>query len=101
MSTNLHAIWDEKIIELQKLSYTEYVAFIARSPDDLIKTWQTKELLDWASESMALRPLVYDLPKKQNKNWEYQYSYKTLKALNQRLEQAGHRLAAVLNNLFG
>lgn len=100
VNTNLHEIWDEKIIELQKLSYTEYVAFIARSPKDIIKTWKTKDVLTWANESMELRPLVYDIPKKQEKYWEYQYSYKTLKVLNERLEKAGHRLALILNSLF-
>lgn len=101
VDSNLHEIWDEKIIELQKLSYTEYVAFIARSPKDLVKTWQTKDVLTWANESMELRPLVYDIPKKTTKYWEYQYSYKTLKVLNEQLEKAGHRLALILNEIFG
>lgn len=98
--SNLHEIWDEKLIELQKLSYTEYVGFIDRTPRDEAAKWATDDIKVWARESMELRPLVYSYPKKREKYWEYQYNYKVIHELNKRLEMAGHRLAYVLNTIF-
>lgn len=98
--SNLHEIWDEKLIEMQKLSYTEYVDFIDRTPRDEVATWATDDLTIWAKESMELRALVYDFPKERKKYWEYQYNYKVIEKLNLRLEMAGHRLAYVLNTIF-
>ncbi len=97
--TNLHEIWDEKIIELEQLSYTEYAAFLERSIE-INKSWEKDPLMTWIAESQALRPLVYDFPAKPARYWEYEYRFKTHKILNERLMQAGIRLASVLNEIL-
>lgn len=95
--TNLHEVWDEKIIELEQLSYTEYVDYIDKSNHENEKNWAKEPLMTWVQESFDMRPLVYDLPKKFEANWEYQYRFKTHHALNERLLKAGIRLAFWLN----
>jgi hypothetical protein len=97
--TNLHEVWDEKIIELEQLSFTEYAAFIERSVG-ANESWEKDPLLTWIEESLALRPLVYDFPQKPTRYWEYEYRFKTHKVLYKRLIQAGIRLAALLNRIL-
>ena len=96
--TNLHAIWDEKLIEMEKLSYTEYVKkLIAQDPKKL-ESYRSGNYFSWAQESRSLLPLVYDF--KQHKFWEYSYSYRYLETVDKRLSQAGLRLALVLESIF-
>lgn len=96
--TNLHAVWDESLIEMQKLSYTEYA-------DELMQTLVVdKELLKkmnpeiWAQESKDYVEKVYSFKKK--KYWEYDYNYQHIAFLNQRLLTGGLRLALFINQLF-
>ena len=93
--TNLHKVWDEDLIELQKLSYSEYVDFIDHASDSDQKKWITSTYEDWANES---RNLMVDLyPPKQTKYWEFNYNYKHKALLESRLLQAGIRLADVID----
>lgn len=94
--TNLHAVWDEHLVEMQKLSYTEYA-------QELIKTHDIKKItLDtpviWAQESRDYLEKTYEF--KEGKYWEYGYNYKHNKVLNERLVKAGLRMAGFLNNIF-
>jgi hypothetical protein len=96
--TNLHTVWDEEIIDFEKLSYSEYANYLSKINEDDIKTWEKGSFLDWSKESMELRPKVYDLP--ENKSLGYEYSFKVKPIIEQRLKQAGVRLAYVLNRVF-
>lgn len=97
--TNLHEIWDEKIIELEQLSFTEYVSFIDKGHESEAK-WAKDPLLSWIEESHSMRAQVYDFPAKPKAYWEYAYRYKNYQALNERLLKAGIRLAAHLNQIL-
>lgn len=115
---NLHALWDEGMIDFTKLSFTELAQFVSqgRSTDN-IAAWKKGDLLDWAQESKSLRNEVYpdevhrsseptamkQYCKKEATSEEipkigYEYSYKFVPVMEQRLFQAGIRLAAVLND---
>jgi hypothetical protein len=96
--TNLHTVWDEEIIDFEKLSFTEYSTYLNHFNNEEKKEWQKGQYIDWARESQELRPKVYDLP--ENKNLSFEYGYKTKPIVEQRLRQAGLRLALVLNNIF-
>ena len=96
--TTLHNIWDENLIDLEELSYTEYSSKINRASKKLIKKWQATKPVVWAQESRDYLSKVYVY--KQKKYWEYDYSYKHLNFLNERLLKAGIRLAGLLNNLL-
>lgn len=99
--SNLHQIWDEKMIDMEKLSYSEYVRFIDKANDEQKKKWAKTPLFGWAEESMSYRELVYSYPTKRNPYWEYEYRFKALPVVNLRLQQAGVRLATLLNNILG
>lgn len=95
--TNLHAVWDEHLIELQKLSYTEYVQWIDHSSKEQIKKWQSEDINVWLKEDMELRAQVYDIGDSKLK-WDY--SFKNIATVNERLLKAGIRLAGILEKLF-
>ncbi len=98
--TNLHRIWDEDLIAMQKLSYTEYTAFINHASKKEVAIWQSDKINIWVKESMALRKQVYDIidnKKSYGKYGEFKYNHKNIKTLNLRLLQAGIRLAGILN----
>lgn len=97
--SNLHRVWDEGIIEEQKLSYTEYVKWINFSTVEQRKQWQDASVMDWVAESKDYRPQVYDLP--ENKKINYRYIYDNIELVNLRLLQAGIRLAGALNKIYG
>ena len=116
--TNLHALWDEGMIEANKLSYTELTSFILQglTPE---KVFQIKKgtVLSWAEESKKLGPTVYptevnpttesklltfnycqkDAPSELAPKLGYEYSYRFMPIVEQRLLQAGIRLAELLN----
>ncbi|MDZ7604110.1 MAG: S1/P1 nuclease [Cyclobacteriaceae bacterium] len=98
-NTNLHSVWDSGIIEGQKLSYTEYVAWIDKAEESHVNSWKNDGLMVWVDESIALRPQVYNLP--ENKKIGYRYNYDNISNVNQRLLQGGIRLAAVLEEIYG
>lgn len=97
--TNLHRVWDSDLIEFQQLSYSEYTAWVDVATKDQIAAWQSAPILDWANESKAMRPLVYNYPS--DGKLGYRYNFDCIAALNERLNQAGIRLAYILNQIYG
>ncbi len=97
--SNLHRIWDSGIIEKQGLSYGEYTNWIHHASAEEVETWQSSSVLDWANESKSYREQVYDYP--ENGKLSYRYNYENIDLLNQRLVQAGVRLAGLLNEIYG
>ncbi|WP_394130213.1 S1/P1 nuclease [Shewanella maritima] len=100
--TNLHSVWDTKLIEHQKLSYTEFTDFISRISDENMKNWVGKSYYDWADESKSLRAAAYNLEKNRDGQPDlcWQYVYDHTPTIKLRLQQAGIRLADKLNTLF-
>ena len=99
-NSNLHRVWDSGIIDQQKYSYTEYVNWIDHPSKQEVEVWQSSNVLDWAYESVAFRKQCYEtLP--EDKKLSYRYNYDNIELVNQRLLQAGIRLASLLNELYG
>jgi hypothetical protein len=96
--SNLHAIWDEGVIDFQQLSYTEYTAFLNHYTKDELKEIPKGTFIDWAKESQDLRSVVYDTGG--SENLSYEYGFKAKPVIEERLRKAGLRLATVLNNIF-
>ncbi len=96
--SNLHRVWDSEMIDDTKLSYTELAASLGKPDDATVKKWQSATVRDWAHESMTYRPQVYDIG---NGNLSYQYGYKYFSIAEQRMLQAGIRLAGLLNQIYG
>ncbi len=115
-TTNLHAVWDSALVDDEQLSFTELAAKLIRhtSNQDVIDWWDINPR-DWASESAQIRDTVYptatDMPKpvkgkKADKGapplpvLSYSYVYRFTPVMERRLEQAGVRLAAYLNDVY-
>ena len=99
-ASNLHRVWDSGMIDRKQLSFTELAGFVdARATDDRIARWQEDAVEVWAEESMSYRDQVYDVP--QDRELGYEYSYRNFETVEKRLLQAGVRLAAVLNEIYG
>jgi hypothetical protein len=95
--TNLHSVWDSNMIDDTKLSYTELEGALEEPTSEALAQWQKASVRDWATESMTYRKQVYSVG---DGNLSFKYSYKNLDAVKLRLEQAGIRLAGVLNEIY-
>lgn len=98
--TNLHSVWDSKMIDSRQLSHSELAAWLAGAitPDEVI-AWSNPDPEAWIAESVALRETVY--PAGLNPKLSYDYAYRHGEAVDGRLSRAGVRIAAYLNKLFG
>ena len=96
--TNLHTVWDTNMIDGTKLSYTELGESLGIPDQATVKRLQSAGVRDWATESMSYRKQVYAIGKG---NLSYDYSYQNMPLVNQRLLQAGVRLAGILNEIYG
>jgi S1/P1 Nuclease. len=56
---NLHHLWDEKLIQKNNLSYTEYVKFLLEKRPSFKASEMERRILSWARESKTLREQVY------------------------------------------
>jgi hypothetical protein len=113
--TNLHAVWDSALVDDEQLSFTELAAKLERhtTDQDVIAWWDINPR-DWISESAQYRDTLYptaaDKPraladKKTSKeapvpDLSYSYVYRFTPLMEQRLSQAGVRLAAYLNAIY-
>jgi hypothetical protein len=100
-STNLHAVWDESLVNFQQLSYTEYTRAINFTTLNQRRTWQKQPMREWIAESYKLAESLYAGIKEDNQRLSYEYNFHHIKTVNQRLLQGGVRLAGVLNQIFG
>ncbi|MDX1999040.1 MAG: S1/P1 nuclease [Thermoanaerobaculia bacterium] len=91
--SNLHTVWDDKLIDHTRLSFTEFTNFLDPPSPETLAAWRTGTYLEWARESQDLRAGVYELG---DRKLGYSYSFTHLPTIRQRLLQAGVRLAAVL-----
>ena len=99
--SNLHQIWDEKLIEFQQLSYTEYTKAINFCSTAQKKIWQSDPLETWVYESYSIAQLLYAGISESGESLSYKYNYDHVATLNQQLLKAGVRLAGLLNEIFG
>ena len=99
-STNLHSVWDEKLIESQKLSYTEYTTAINHSTTDQRISWQAQPMSEWFYESYVLAGKVYNSVTGTVPRLGFRYNFDYIDILNKQLLKGGIRLAGLLNSIF-
>lgn len=96
--SNLHRVWDSGIIDQKKLSYTEWTEWLDKKiTDENISDWQKQ--LDpkiWIGESIVIRDRIYP----ETNSISYGYLYENVPTLKRRLQQAGIRMAAYLNEIY-
>ncbi|MXZ75443.1 MAG: S1/P1 nuclease [Gemmatimonadetes bacterium] len=102
-TTNLHRVWDEHLVEHQRLSFTEWVRFFGHAEPGEIETWRRSDVYDWARESRSMLPAVYDFGDSRSERSPYlgyDYIFKHADGVRLRLLQAGIRLSGMLNDIF-
>ncbi len=100
-STNLHSVWDEKLIESQNLSYSEYVKAINHSTKEQRKQWQEQPMNEWFFESYQLAGKIYSGITQPHQRLSFRYNFDYIDILNSQLLKGGVRLAGLLNSIFG
>lgn len=98
-SSNLHQVWDDKLINFQLLSYTEYVAAINFTTAAQRREWQNEPVKDWFYQSYLLAENIYRDVRADDK-LGYLYNYKYISTVNSQLLKGGVRLAGLLNEIF-
>lgn len=108
--TSLHAVWDSAIVDEEQLSFSELAEKLERhiSDREVIQWWDVNPG-DWINESAKLRDPLYppetsavsaDAKGSEIPNLSYSYVFRFTPLVEQRLSQAGVRLAAYLNAIF-
>lgn len=99
--TNLHAVWDSKLIDNQQLSYTEYAAAINHATWAQRAEWQKQPISQWLFESNQIAEKLYSELKSGDTIDAYKYNFNHIETVNKQLLKGGVRLAGVLNKIFG
>ena len=100
-ATNLHAVWDESLVNFQQLSYTEYTRAINFTTLKQRLAWQKQPISEWIIESYQIAQELYSGIQEPNQRLSYDYNFEHIQTVNERLLKGGVRLAGVLNELFG
>lgn len=98
---NLHQVWDEKLVELQQLSYTEYATAINHTTKDQRNEWQAEPMSIWLWQSYQIAERIYGDIKQPDQKLDYKYNFNYLYTVNQQLLKGGVHLAGLLNDIFG
>ena len=98
--TNLHSVWDTKLIDFQQLSYTEYASALNYTTKQQRKEWQAEPVSDWIWQSYQYAQKIYTDTKADDK-LSYDYNFKYIGIVNQQLLKGGVHLAGLLNEIFG
>lgn len=97
--TNLHSVWDSKMIDDWEMSYEE----LADNADSLSKKQleaiEKGSIVDWVNEVHIVTKEVYNSVKV-GENLRYNYSYDHFETVRAQLQRGGIRLAKVLNEIY-
>jgi hypothetical protein len=98
--TNLHALWDGKLIYLAGKSLIQYARDLSLRVTESEK-WNSSKVAEWANESRALAlNHAYKLGRPAKTRLSKKYIETSREIIELRLSQAGVRLAGLLNRLL-
>ncbi|OQY96926.1 MAG: S1/P1 Nuclease [Sphingobacteriales bacterium UTBCD1] len=97
--TNLHAVWDEMLVNFQQYSYTEYANILNIASKEQVREWQDSSLEEWFYDSYLLANKIYARTPDGSK-LSYRYNYIFMNDLNNQLLKGGLRLAKILNEVL-
>lgn len=96
-SMPLHGVWDYGLIEHRGLSAPAYAATLSTAITPAqVAAWSASPPAQWVHESIALRKTIYPATRKLSDDYARQHQGEA----DERLEQAGIRIAAWLNSIF-
>jgi hypothetical protein len=97
--TNLHTVWDTKMIESYNMSYSELASNTRQLSKSQLEQLQSGSVLDWMKESRILCEDIY-ANTKVGENLKYGYMYRYVETARFQMQKGGIRLAKVLNDIF-
>lgn len=97
--TNIHSVWDSKMIESYQMSYTELAVNREQITAAQQKQIAAGSFEDWMYESKALSDKIYESVEVGDK-LSYRYMYDWFPIAREQLQKGGIRLASVLNDIF-
>lgn len=99
--TNLHALWDSKLIDHQGLTYEQMAEKYDHATPAQIKQWQSDPLIQWIWESYQASSKLYEeIDALKSRAIDDSYYQAHIAIIEDRIEKAGIRLAGVLNEIF-
>jgi hypothetical protein len=99
--TNLHALWDTKLLEHQGLNYKQLAEKYDHISAAQIKQWQSDPLIKWMWESYEISSKLYaEVDGMKGRTIDNSYYEAHIGIIQERIERAGIRLAGVLNEIF-
>ncbi|WP_027377297.1 S1/P1 nuclease [Kaistella palustris] len=98
-NTNLHSLWDSKLVDFQKYSYTEFARVLDVKSKSEVAAIQAGTLEDWLYDSHKAANNIY-ANAKEGASYAYDYNYKYEALLERQLLYGGLRLAKVLNEIL-
>jgi len=100
--TNMHSIWDTKLIETQQYSYTEYAHNLNHTTAAQRAAWQKADLMHIIYESNQIAESLYNEIKEPNQKINtYNYIFAHIHTAEEQMLKGGVRLAGILNDIFG
>ncbi|MHB1148459.1 MAG: S1/P1 nuclease [Lutibacter sp.] len=97
--TNLHSVWDSKMIDGFEMTYTELANNTDKISKEQVKFLQKGNVVDWVNETQTYAVKAYASVTVGEK-LSYNYSYENFETVRSQLQKGGIRLAKVLNDLF-
>jgi hypothetical protein len=99
--TNLHALWDSKLIDHQGLTYEQMAEKYDHATPTQVKQWQSDPLIQWIWESYQASSKLYaEVDAMKSRAIDDNYYQAHIAIVQDRIEKAGVRLAGVLNSIF-
>ncbi|HYL77909.1 MAG TPA: S1/P1 nuclease [Bryobacteraceae bacterium] len=109
--SNLHSIWDDEMVDFERLDYPAYSSFLNHASEAEVARWQKGDTIAWADENVAMRSKLYLFPDDQRPFAtgqpvtpahlvSYGYIGAQRERMRQQLLKGGLRLARVLNTIF-
>jgi hypothetical protein len=96
-SMPLHGVWDYGLIDHRGLSVPAYAATLSAAiTPEQVTAWSAATPYQWVHESIALRKTIYPAERRLTQTYAQQHQGE----VDERLEQAGVRIAAYLNHIF-
>ncbi|MFD1293615.1 S1/P1 nuclease [Lutibacter holmesii] len=97
--TNLHSVWDSKMIEHYNMTYTELAINMNELSKDEVLSFKKGSVIDWVNETQTYAIEVYNSAEV-GENLRYEYMYLNFQTVRTQLQKGGIRLAKVLDDLF-
>lgn len=99
--TNLHSLWDSKLLEHDGLTYEQLAAQYDQATPEQIREWQNDPVIKWIWESYEISSKLYaEVDALNGRSIGDDYYRAHIPIVEKRIEQAGIRLAGLLNHLF-